>query len=167
LDAPLAVPLDHELYLLRAGDLDGDGSIDLVGIRDSEVSALVNQRPAWPWQLVGTGLAGSLGVPQLHGAGSLQAGHPLALTLSHALPDAPAFLVIGPTLLASPFKGGVLLPDPALVWPLATDAAGTATLTAIVPAGLPSHLRFYAQAWIPDSGPQRFAATNGVQALLP
>jgi len=165
---PLATPMAGWPSLVRTADLDRNGSADLIALDyvAHTVSALVNQLPAWPWKLVGTGLAGVGGVPRLHGAGSLLAGSPFAVTLSHALPDAPAFLVGGTTAVSAPFKGGVLLPLPSRIWPLLTDGNGQATLTGTTPTGWPSHTTFQLQAWIPDAGPQGFAATNGLSGTI-
>ncbi|TPW07470.1 MAG: FG-GAP repeat-containing protein, partial [Acidimicrobiaceae bacterium] len=64
---------------------------------------------------LGNGLAGANGVPALAGEGTLQPGSSITLSLSGALANAPATLVIGLSQLGAPFKGGVLVPSPDLL----------------------------------------------------
>lgn len=168
-DDPITVNLIGLVDEVRVADVDRNGSDDLVVSHYSApfVSVLLNQRPAWPWKLVGTGLAGSHGVPALHGSGTLVPGEPITLSLTRALPGALALLVVGTTQLAAPCKGGVIVPFPSavLLWP--TDGNGEASITDIVPADVPPHSQLWLQAWIADAGPQGLAATNGVCGTVP
>lgn len=124
---------------------------------------------ASPWTDLGNGLAGSAGVPLLAGEGNLQPGSDLVLTLSGAAAAAPATLVAGFSLLGAPFKGGVLVPSPGLLLAgLATDAAGGLLLAGTWPAGVPSGLDLFFQAWVADAGASAgLAASNAVRAAVP
>ena len=168
-DDPLPVPVTNGAYLVQSADLDGNGSTDLVVTSWSAgtCSVLLNMLPAWPWSPVGTGLSGAMGIPLLHGDGALLAGRQVTLTLTHALPHALASFVLGTSELAIPFKGGVMVPLPSLVWPQGIDGAGRSVLVATFPNGVPPLTTLYVQAWIQDTGPKGFAASNGVRGLVP
>lgn len=121
------------------------------------------------WTDLGLGLAGAGGVPALVGTGTLLGGDPVALTLSGAAASTSAVLVIGFGIANVPFKGGTLVPtfDIALAG-LPTGPAGTLSLMATWPAGLPSNVSIVFQEWIADAGgPAGFAATNGLAATTP
>jgi hypothetical protein len=121
------------------------------------------------WSFLGAGLAGTGGqVPLLTGTGSLVGGTTATLTLSNALPNTTATLVIGLAQLNAPFKGGLLVPSPdVLVFGLPTGPAGTLALSATWPA-LPSGLTIVFQHWIADpAGPVGFSASNGLQSVTP
>jgi len=126
-----------------------------------------NGDPAAPWADVGAGVAGSAGVPTLHGAGSLCPGEGGALQLAGAKPNSPAWLVIGLANASLPFKGGVLVPSPDFVLPVATSAGGGFALPFVWPAGIPSGLQLWFQAWIKDAtAVAGFAASAGLQATV-
>lgn len=112
-----------------------------------------------PWTDLGFAKPGVNGAPHLAGVGPLTPGSANQLVLTHAKPSAVAMLVIGLSTVNLPFSGGTLVPAPALVVPLATNAAGSLSLTANWPAGSPSGLTLRLQYWIQDP-----AATFGLSA---
>jgi hypothetical protein len=121
-----------------------------------------------PWTIVGSGLAGAAGVPQIDGDGPLAGGEPVSLSLDDAKPLATAYLVVGLSGLLAPFKGGVLVPNPDLLLPLPTGPGGQVLLVTTWPAGLPSGLPVWFQWWIPDAaGPAGFAASAGLRGTTP
>lgn len=123
------------------------------------------------WSDLGGALAGTHGVPTQAGTGSLVVGAPVSLTLGGALENTVAYLVLGVDQLDAPFKGGVLVPDPAppgAIFALPTGPAGTIGLAGTWPTGLPSGFSTYFQWWIVDpTGPFGFAASNGLSATTP
>jgi len=152
---------------LRAGDWNGDGEIDLLSATDA-LAVYLNLSSA-PWSSLGLGLAGSAGIPHLHGSGDLQPGSPVSLVLAHARPTSSATLVVGLAQLALPFKGGTLVPSPDLALAgLVTDGSGALSLAATWPAGLPAGTNVFLQAWIADpAGPHGFAASGAQRASAP
>lgn len=118
---------------------------------------------------LGQGLAGAGGIPTLAGEGALQPGSSVTLSLTGAMANAPATLVVGLSQLVAPFKGGVLVPSPhLLLGGFVTGAGGDLVLSATWPAGVPSATAILFQYWITDAaGPQGFAASNGLQGLTP
>ncbi|MBI4880420.1 MAG: hypothetical protein HY812_12295 [Planctomycetes bacterium] len=117
------------------------------------------------WTDLGNALPGVLGAPVLTGDGALSAGNTVTLTLTNALPNTTAFLVVGAVNLSLPFYGGIIVPYPTLIVGLPTGAAGSITLPALYPAGVPAGIPIYVQYWIVDaSGPEGYTASNGITA---
>lgn len=145
---------------LCLGTMDGSGWYNNIG------SFTVTIESAWAD--LGLALAGTHGTPRCIGAGSLEGGSPLSLSLLDARENANACLVVGLSLLAGPFKGGTMVPQPDVFVPLVTGPAGTIALQAAWPAGLPTGLVTYYQWWIADPlGPLGFAASNGISGTTP
>lgn len=121
--------------------------------------------PNHPWIDLGHGLAGSFGIPHLWGAGSLQAGAPMSLTLTQAPPYGIAHLIVGFSQLNLPFYGGLLVPNPDVVIPnLPLDGSGSLALGTVWPAGIPAGLPLAFQYLIPDgAAPIGLAQSNAVQ----
>jgi hypothetical protein len=121
------------------------------------------------WFDLGAALAGAQGAPVLSPDGTLQPGSPVTLSLSNALANSSATLIIGVSALNAPFKGGTLVPFPnLLIFGLPTGPAGALTLNGTWPGGLPSNVGFYFQEWIVDpAGPSGLSATNAVEAVTP
>jgi FG-GAP-like repeat len=151
-------------------DVDRDGALDVVGTTyySTSLGVLLNRTPT-PWQALPGGLAGGLGVPVLTGTGELLAGTPMTLALTGALPASAVHLVAGIEATNVPFKSGVLVPSADLIVPwLLTGPAGSLTLQALWPSGVPSGWTLYLQEWVHDAGaPKGFAATNGLAATVP
>ena len=122
-----------------------------------------------PWTDLGSGLAGSLGVPQLSATGPLEAGSALTVSASGLAPDSLAVCVVGLAALNAPFKGGVLVPRPdLLVAGLATGALGALNLSGTFPAGVPSGTQMWLQVWLADpAGVAGFAASNALLGTTP
>ncbi len=124
-----------------------------------------------PWADVGFGLAGTYGAPVLTGTGTLQPLTPMELNVTGALESTPCWLIFGLNTLYAPFRGGTMVPDPAppgFIVPFSTSAAGTWTLPATWPSGIPSGFSIYVQLWVSDAaGPVNFAASNGLQGTTP
>ncbi|MHC5211074.1 MAG: hypothetical protein ACYTG2_10185 [Planctomycetota bacterium] len=121
------------------------------------------------WADLGNALAGTHGDPSLVGQGTLIGCNPLGLTLSNALENSSTALVVGLSTLGAPFKGGVLVPSPdILLLGLPTDPAGSLTLGASWPGGIPPGFTFTFQHWITDAaGPQGLSASNAVAGTTP
>ncbi len=117
-------------------------------------------------QNAGPGLAGLFGVPELEGEGTLQGNSPLTLRLDSAFANASASLLVGPTALNMPFKGGVLVPNfapPGFILQLSTDVFGELELAGTWPAGVPANTTIYFQYWIADPlGPAGLSASNAI-----
>jgi hypothetical protein len=164
---------DFGVSVSAMGDLDGNGAEDLLVGADGSSSGfggqawlLYLQRAAWTW--LGQGLAGVDGLPSLVGTGTLLGGDPMTLTLKHAAPSAALTLVAGLSQIGAPLKGGVLVPQPLILLPAATDAQGAWTLPIAWPTGIPAGVSIYLQAWIADAaGPEGFAASNAVVGTTP
>ena len=167
---------DFGIALAALGDLDLDGVADLAAGALWDDDGGVDRGALWllfleagQWVDLGHALAGTLGPPAATGQGTLVGGAPGTLSLADAKPGAPATLVAGFAGLFAPFKGGVLVPDPALlVAGLPLDAAGALELGFAWPVGLPPDTSLLLQFWIPDAaGPKGLAASNGLAAITP
>jgi YVTN family beta-propeller protein len=136
------------------------------GVTDSV--DLVDVRPG-PWTDLGSGLAGTHGVPTLTGIGDLTGGLIAGATLTGALENAGVGLVLGFSQLNAPFKGGVLVPDAdVIITGLFTNGAGVLVVSGPWPVGLPPNVDFFLQEWIFDPvGPVGFAASNGLKGTTP
>jgi len=144
------------------------GSFSALDSADSNLAKWGCPAPYTPWKNLGHALAGQSGKPALEGTGSLQPDTLAEVVLTGANPTAPAWLVVSPTAVNLPFKGGTLVPSPTAVLPLPVDAAGQITLALAVPASLPSGSIFFMQYWITDLvGPDGFSASNALMATLP
>jgi hypothetical protein len=126
--------------------------------------------PPGAFALTGPGLSGSGGNPQLTGDGDLSAGgagFELHINLVKPLASGTLFVALGEANL--PFKGGVFDPAPILLQiPIVMPASGLLTLSASMPAAVPSGTGFVLQGWFTDaSAIQGFSATNGLRLDVP
>ena len=144
----------------------GIGSIKVVSNGGGlEVDHLQFGTPG-PWANLGFGKAGPGGVPLLAGTGPLTSGSANQLNLSGAAPGKPATLVVGLSVLAAPFKGGTLVPQPLLFLQLATNGVGQSTLPFTLVPGLPAGTAIIFQFWIQDPGASHgLSASNGLKAI--
>lgn len=112
------------------------------------------------WHGLGLGKAGSNGVPALAGSGGLIANGDLVWHLQRGVAGQPGVLAVGLQRQDLPLLGGTLVPGPELVvWPLALDGRGAATLRVRLPPVVPGAVELFAQAWLLDP-----AAVQGVAA---
>jgi hypothetical protein len=167
--APAAtVPTVEAPGRLVLADVNGDTVPDVVAANpwSDSVTVLVNTSLPPGWSVVGEGLAGTAGVPELAGLGPLVGGEQVLLVLSSARRLAPTALVLGFSEVSLPFKGGVMVPRPDLLLTgLTTDAAGTWSVSAPWPPGVPAGFTTWLQMWILDpAGPAGFSASNGLAA---
>lgn len=121
------------------------------------------------WTPTDGALAGASGEPVLEGKGSATVGYPVALRGSNGMPFMPAWLFLGTSRIDAPLFGGTLVPTPTVViGPFSLDANGGFEFGAPWPAGVPSGVGLWMQAWSVDAGgPQGFAATNGLKLTTP
>ena len=85
--------------------------------------------------------------------------------LTGAAPSALATVVLGVSELSVPVKGGVLVPSPDVLLPLATDGNGELAFVLSWPAGL-TGVPLHWQAWVSDAtGPAGFSASNGLRSV--
>jgi len=95
----------------------------------------------------------------------------MSFDLYLAAANSPAWLILGLSELNAPFKGGVLVPDPAppgTIWNASTNFLGTILIPWTWPTGVPSGLNFYMQYWIKDiNGPLGFTASDCLKLHIP
>jgi len=160
-------PGTHELAVSAPGHVTRTESVVVTAA--SEVLIDVALEPlAVPgtWTDLGAAKAGALGEPELTGAGPLAPSTPQTLTLAGAAPEVGATLVFGLDVLLAPLAGGLLVPEPLLTLPLATDAGGGLALPFTLPAGTPAGASLFFQAWIDDEAAAGgLAASNAVWAV--
>lgn len=120
------------------------------------------------WKDFGGALTGTAGQPVLAGSGFMMAQSVVTLSLTAAKPFSLSTLVSGVSKLDAPFKGGVLVPEPTLLFPLLTDGFGSLAFGGSWPTGVPSGFETYFQWWIQDpAGPKGFAASNALAGTTP
>jgi hypothetical protein len=113
---------------------------------------------------LGNGLPGSLGFTPLLGGQVISGTCTVQLQLV-SLVQVPGTLVVGLGQIDLPFKGGVMVPEPALLLPNAFGPTGT--LSVDLPEGVLAGTTIHLQAWLQDpAGPAGFSATNGL-AITP
>jgi hypothetical protein len=159
-------------YTLAVGDFDVDGNPDVVtsDVSSGTVSVLLNQRAKVTsvWTNLGSGLAGSAGIPLLTGTGVQSPGSPVSINLSKAAGSALAMLCIGPPGPGVPFKGGVLVPALLMMLPLTTSPAGTIAIPGSWPAGLPPLFSVAYQYGVEDGAAVHgVALSNALQSTAP
>ena len=172
LDAGGAV-LGEQLYDLQddpyeATDLLPAG-LDLSQQASYDMMATVLDGIEPPWQSLGCALAGAA-TPTLEYQGTLLPGDDISISLKKGPKLTTVWLLVSPTQVSLPFKGGTLVPGPdnGLFLPLQTDDNGKLTLSAPCPAGFPSNFKLYMQFWIPTpSGPAGFVASDALQLTMP
>ena len=167
----LTVDLPAGIRLVTATDVNDAGMIvgEAYSFADGKTQAFLLEPTSDAWTDLGSGLPGYWGQSLLHGTGSLEAGTPVAVALAGAAAFAPTTLVLGFTNAELPFKGGVLVPAPALLFGgFATNASGELKLATTWPGGVPAGFAFYSQFWMLDfAGPQGFTASNGLKGTTP
>ena len=134
---------------------DLDFELDIVGID--------------PWNDLGNGLAGTLGIPLLTGDGAMVQGATHTTHLSNALPGSSAIMVLGLSAINLPAKGGILVPNPdILLAGLPISISGELLLISSPANPIPSGTTVYLQFWINDpAGPFGFSASNGTSKTAP
>ena len=155
------------------GDFDGDGRLDIVvGVHNVSppfMAASLNRSyaPGGPLLDVGHQLKGDQWPIQI-AAGSFVGGQPFAFALSGVPGGGGTYLIAGSVVLEAPFKGGTMVPLPAIIsgpWP--ASLAGEVLLSGVWPS-TPPGLELVVQFWIPDAaGPAGFAASSGVIITTP
>lgn len=121
------------------------------------------------WRDLGGGTGGAAGSPRCCWEGTLEAGSPLSLIVSHAVQGAPAlgwislaptpFPAVGGTVHAWPFVSQL---------PLVIGSGGQKVLGTSWPTGLPSGTQVWFQFVLQDlSVPHGLTLTNGVRATSP
>jgi hypothetical protein len=124
-----------------------------------------------PWTNLGFGLAGTLGVASLTGAGTLEPNSHMGLLLQGALPGSQGIFVAGTSTVNAPIPGGgILVPTPEEIVNFTVDASGNASLHFFWPAGfVPSGTPIYVQAWFLDAGAVNgaVAGSNAIVAVAP
>jgi len=122
-----------------------------------------------PWTDLGSGLAGTNGVPVLDGTGQLTTGTATQVVLTQAKPGSPAAFVVGVSAAYSPFKQGVLVPSPNVVVVVpALSPTGSVSLQFSWPAGVPSNYAAYWQCLVSDpAAPAGYALSNALKSLTP
>ena len=122
-----------------------------------------------PWTDLGSGLAGTSGVPLLTGEGSLAQGSNNVFALTNARANSTTTLVVGLSALNLPFKGGILVPATDwLFFGLPTDASGEFSFSNNVSNSIASGTTVFMQFWVNDPvGPFGFAASNGISQTAP
>ena len=133
----------------------------------SEFSAcVVVTGSPFEWTDLGQGLAGASGVPRLTGSGRLTAPATITWSMNGAKANAPAAFVVGLHRVQLPIFGGVLVPSPDALLPVATDGAGAASITVPLTQSLPSRQEVFVQVWVVDpTGPAGWAAANAIVAM--
>ncbi|MHC4846547.1 MAG: hypothetical protein ACYTCU_10360, partial [Planctomycetota bacterium] len=121
------------------------------------------------WADLGNGLAGTHGIPSLDGCGTLAVGDTVTLTMTGALENATTHLVIGASIINTPFKGGVMVPAfDLLISGIPTGPSGSVVLGGPMAPGLPSGFTIAFQFWTVDpAGPVGFSASNGLGGTTP
>lgn len=128
-------------------------------------SAVLPSPPSF-WTDLGFAKPGVAGAPHLAGSGPMQGGSANVVTLTQAAPLAPQVLVGGVTVVNAPLLGGILVPEPLLLFPGATDGTGSMAFPFVLPNGLPAGLPLCFQTWIVDAAAgQGFAASNGLRGI--
>ncbi len=161
---------DSLMVSFAAGDVDGDARVDLVWNAFSPTFGVLFNSPAVadPWSDLGNALP-VLNDPFLFGRGALVDDTPVSLCLEGALPGASTTLVIGISALLLPFKGGVMVPAPDVLFgPFIIGTDGRLRFDGIWPEGLPPSTFFAFQHWYVDpDGPKNLAASNGISGVTP
>jgi len=126
-------------------------------------------RPTSQWTDLAGGLAGTAGIPQLVGNGTLVAHTPAGVVLTQGKPLAPAALIVGLSAANLPFKQGVLVPNPNFVFSLASlSGQGAVALHFNWPGGLPSGFAMYWQFLVSDRiAPAGIAISNALLSETP
>lgn len=111
---------------------------------------------------LGSGLAGTNGVPTAEAHGTLLLGAPLEIVVTNAAPNASGTLVFGGSTSYLPIFGGILVPTPEGDIPVTTDANGNAEV--VVTTWDPEFASpIYFQFVVVDSGaPSGFAFSNAL-----
>ena len=122
-----------------------------------------------PWTDLGSGLAGTSGIPSLAGNGTLEAGTTGSLVLTAANPSAQSLLFVSLSSTPAAFKGGTLVPVPPLVSvPLVTLPEGTLSFPFTWPAGVPTGTALWFQYAISDQAAiQQVSLSNALEATTP
>jgi hypothetical protein len=169
----LEVP-DPKVLKLFGMEADGPCSAWAVGRTTGPASRLFAARlqpsgPTADWIELGGGLPGSHGTPTLAGEGELMPATDVRLDLGAAMEMSASTLVIGLSEVNVAVYGGTLVPFPDLLLAgLPTGPAGAWTLIDEWPAGVPSGLSVWFQAWVLDpAGPFGWSATRALRADVP
>lgn len=139
---------------------------DTVGLDVVTVASLNATFPG-DWEYLGNGLKGTEGVPLLVGAGAAQGGSLNTLDLTHALPNANAFLIGGTRRIDQGFHGGTLVPEPRkVIRNLSIDSQGMLSFSFQWPSGRPPGFEVFVQVWVPDSRYSNgWAASNALSKV--
>jgi len=149
-------------------DVNEDGRPDVLSGLFRAIGVMPSIGQPFTWKSLGAALPGSKGEPGLAGHGTLAPGSPVSISLVNAWPSAAAYLVIGATKLAAPFKGGVLVPNPQYTLWFPANAAGNFHVTATFPNGVPAGVSLWHHVWWPDpAGPAGFASSNAIRGITP
>jgi len=164
------------VVLAEANDFNADGWPDIVsgGYWNDDngtnsgmarvFSGMINVLPT-----VGTGLAGTGGVPKIIGGSTLLPSAPFTLKVNDALGSSTGHLIAGFSAINHTFKGGIMIPSPdLLIAGLPLNVYGQLLVATNFPPGIPSGFQLWFQFWIGDpQGPQGFSATPAVHVTAP
>jgi hypothetical protein len=135
-----------------------------------DITAWLLKRFDIPHQLnLGRSLAGTAGIaPQLEATGIWAPAGAVTVTYQSSTGNSTVVYVLAShTALNVPFGGGILVPEPTVLFVLFTPPTGNLTLNTTLPAWLGMGEEFYLQFWQPDpGGPKGYAASNAVLAVI-
>ncbi len=163
--SPTAPPIHFGYMNFTTVDLFTSTVNHQVSFFDLQISTV----PLKGWFDLGSGLAGTVGVPALAGSGTLDAGSTGTVALASAIALSPAVLFVAAASTPAPFKGGVLVPVPApLPVALVTDGGGAILIGFTWPSGVPQGTTVFLQCAIQDAGAVNgVALSNALEAITP